>query len=142
MDLISAVKSGMPFRREGIDYAYHTDPMDLGPLSFDDINSTDWQLKPEPREGEGCATCEAGEGLSPFLKSIGEHFFKAGVAAHLAEFKELGEWLRLAVKHKADNGLRVATLVEALEVIKAEVEYCESAWCIADDALKKFKGGE
>jgi len=101
------------------------------------------QLQDKLQEELFNTACEAGEGLSPFLKSIGEHFFKAGVAAHLAEFKDLGEWLRLAVKHNADNGLRVAELVEALEAIKAEVEYCESAWCIADDALKKFKkGGE
>ena len=56
MNLIEAVQSGRPFRR-GAGHAYHTDPIDLGPLDFEDITSTDWELKPEPREGELCATC-------------------------------------------------------------------------------------
>ena len=55
MNLIEAVRSGKDYKRACADtWRRSFDNQVLWPK---DILATDWELKPEPREGEGCATC-------------------------------------------------------------------------------------
>ena len=56
MNLIQAVQSGRPFRREGEkDYWDHEAPGFF--VAMESILATDWELKPEPREGVLCNQC-------------------------------------------------------------------------------------
>ena len=56
MDLISAVKSARPFRREGEkDYWDHEAPGFF--VAMESILATDWETKPESRAGELCREC-------------------------------------------------------------------------------------
>ena len=60
MNLIEAVKSGKPFRRKGFTtWNKHEDNLKM---CLGSAIATDWETKPEPREGELCAECfESGE---------------------------------------------------------------------------------